>query len=50
VEIVDLQKIKTIIDKSNYKGYLPIEALAKGDLKYIVATFHKKVREVFFIK
>lgn len=49
-EVVDLQKIKTIIDQSNYKGYLPIETLAQGDLKSIVSTFHKKVTQVFYSK
>jgi sugar phosphate isomerase/epimerase len=46
-EAVDLQKIKAIIDQSNYKGYLPIETLAQGDLKKIVSAFHDKVTQVF---
>lgn len=47
VTTVDLQKIKTIINQSNYKGYLPIETLAQGDLKKIVANFHQKVAQTF---
>jgi sugar phosphate isomerase/epimerase len=48
IEPVDLKKIKSIISQSSYRGYLPIETLAQGDLKYIVINFHNRVKEVFF--
>jgi sugar phosphate isomerase/epimerase len=43
----DLRKIKTIIDKSGYRGYLPIETLGQGDPKVKVAEFVGQVRAVF---
>lgn len=44
---VDLPKIKAIIDRAGYRGFLPIEALGGGDQRMKVAEFLKKVRAVF---
>ncbi len=43
----DLRKIKAIIDKAGYRGFLPIETLGPGDAKAKVATFLAQVRAVF---
>jgi sugar phosphate isomerase/epimerase len=43
----DLRKIKAIIDRSGYRGYLPIETLGQGDPKVKVAEFVAHVRAVF---
>lgn len=44
---IDLPKIKAIIDRAGYRGFLPIEALGGGDQRVKVAEFLKKVRAVF---
>jgi len=49
---IDLPRLKTIIDKVGYRGFLPIEALGRdanveARIK-TVANFVAKVREVFF--
>jgi len=43
----DLAKVKSIIDRSGYRGFLPIETLGQGDPKIKVAEFVTKVRRVF---
>jgi sugar phosphate isomerase/epimerase len=43
----DLRKIKAIIDKSGYRGFLPIETLGQGDPKVKVAEFVGVVKAVF---
>jgi sugar phosphate isomerase/epimerase len=43
----DLRKIKAIIDRSGYRGYLPIETLGQGDPKVKVGEFVAQVRAVF---
>jgi sugar phosphate isomerase/epimerase len=43
----DLRRIKAIIDRSGYRGYLPIETLGQGDPKVKVAEFVAQVRAVF---
>jgi len=43
---IDLPRVKAIIDKVGYRGFLPIEALGQGDPYVIVATFLDKVRKV----
>ena len=43
----DLAKVKAIIDRSGYRGYLPIETLGEGDPKVKVAEFVDQVRAVF---
>jgi sugar phosphate isomerase/epimerase len=44
---VDLERIKGIIDRSGYRGFLPFEALGGGDSRVRVAEFLKKVRAAF---
>jgi sugar phosphate isomerase/epimerase len=46
-EPVDLAKIKAVIDRSGYRGYLPFEALGAGDPKVKVAGFLEKIRKTF---
>lgn len=43
----DLRKVKEIIQKVGYRGFLPIETLGPGDPKSKVATFLAEVRRVF---
>lgn len=43
---IDLQKIKTIIDRGGYRGFLPIETLGEGDPKIKVENLLNKVRSV----
>ncbi len=43
----DLRKVKAIIDKAGYRGFLPIETLGPGDAKTKVARFLAEVRAVF---
>jgi sugar phosphate isomerase/epimerase len=43
----DLRKIKAIIDRSGYRGFLPIETLGQGDPKVKVAEFVAQIRAVF---
>ncbi len=43
----DLRKVKAIIDKAGYRGFLPIETLGPGDAKVKVAKFLAEVRAVF---
>ncbi len=44
---IDLQRIKSLIDKIGYRGFLPIETLGKGDPKIKVEKFLNQVRSVF---
>jgi sugar phosphate isomerase/epimerase len=46
-EPTDLAKIKAIIDRSGYRGYVPFEALGGGDPRVKVATFLEKIRQAF---
>jgi sugar phosphate isomerase/epimerase len=43
----DLAKVKAIIDKGGYRGYLPIETLGAGDPAVKVAVFIEQVRKAF---
>jgi sugar phosphate isomerase/epimerase len=43
----DLRKVKAIIDRAGYRGFLPIETLGQGDPKVKVAEFVDQVRAVF---
>ena len=43
----DLARVKAIIDKLGYRGFLPIETLGEGDPRVKVAGFLQKVRAVF---
>lgn len=44
---IDLPRIKGIIDRAGYRGFVPIEALGGGDQRVKVAEFLKKVRAAF---
>ena len=46
-ESTDLARIKAIIERSGYRGYVPFEALGAGDPKAIVAAFLEKIRVAF---
>ena len=43
----DLRKVKAIIERAGYRGFLPIETLGPGDAKTKVAKFLAEVRTVF---
>ena len=43
----DLRKVKAIIDRAGYRGFLPIETLGSGDPKVKVAEFVSQVKAVF---
>jgi sugar phosphate isomerase/epimerase len=43
----DLRKLKAIIEKGGYRGFLPIETLGTGDPRAKVAKFAREVHEVF---
>ncbi len=43
----DLRRVKAIVDKAGYRGFLPIETLGPGDAKVKVAKFLEQVRAVF---
>jgi hypothetical protein len=46
-EPTDLKKIKQIVDRSGYRGYLPFEALGAGDPRAKVTAFLAKIRTAF---
>lgn len=43
----DLPRLRGIIEKGGYRGFLPIEALGQGDQRAIVTAFLDKVRKAF---
>jgi sugar phosphate isomerase/epimerase len=43
----DLRRVRGIIDKVGYRGFLPIETLGAGDPREKVAKFLEQVREAF---
>ena len=43
----DLRKVKAIIDRAGYRGFLAIETLGSGDPKVKVAEFVSQVKAVF---
>ena len=43
----DLRRVRALIDKVGYRGYLPIETLGEGDPREKVAKFTAEVRKVF---
>ncbi len=47
VEATDLTKIKAIIDRSGYRGYVPFEALGAGDPGPKIIDFLGKIRTAF---
>lgn len=44
---IDLQKVRAIIEKTGYRGFLPFEALGRGDPEQVTA-FLEKVRRAMF--
>ncbi len=46
-EPTDLGKIKAIIDRSGYRGYVPFEALGAGDPRPKIIAFLEKIRKEF---
>ncbi len=46
-EATDLRKIKAIIDRSGYRGYVPFEALGAGDPRPKIVGFLDKIRKDF---
>ncbi len=46
-EPTDLRKIKAIIDRSGYRGYVPFEALGAGDPRAKIVDFLDKIRKEF---
>jgi len=48
-EPTDLAKIKAIIDRAGYRGYVPFEALGPGDPRAKVSGFLEKIRKAFSI-
>jgi len=44
---IDLPRVRKIIEKGGYRGFLPIEALGQGDQRVIVTAFLEKVRRAF---
>jgi sugar phosphate isomerase/epimerase len=44
---IDLPRLKAVIEKVGYRGFLPIEALGRGDPAEVVTSFLERVREVF---
>src|ERR1700758_1521527 len=46
-EPTDLARIKAIIDRSGYRGYVPFEALGPGDARPRVTAFLAKIRAAF---
>jgi sugar phosphate isomerase/epimerase len=43
---IDLAKVKAIIEKVGFRGFLPIEALGQGDPAMVVTSFLERVRKV----
>ena len=48
-ERTDLRKIKAIIDRSGYRGYVPFEALGPGDPGPRIVEFLRRIRRDFGI-
>ncbi len=46
-EPTDLARIKGIIDRSGYRGYVPFEALGPGDPEPRIVAFLEKIRKAF---
>ena len=43
----DLARVKAIIDKGGYRGFLPVETLGTGDPKAKIAEYMVKARQIF---
>lgn len=46
-EPIDLRRVRAIIEKAGYRGYLPVETLGPGEPKEKVAKFLREVRTAF---
>jgi sugar phosphate isomerase/epimerase len=44
---IDLPRLRTIIDKVGYRGFMPIEALGPGNPEEVVTAFLNRVRKAF---
>ncbi len=44
---IDLVRVRAIIEKGGYRGFLPLETLGEGDPKVKLAGFLKRVRKAF---
>ncbi|MFN8940811.1 MAG: sugar phosphate isomerase/epimerase family protein [Acidobacteriota bacterium] len=44
---IDLARLRRIVDKVGYRGFMPIEALGQGDQRVIVRQFLERVRAAF---
>ncbi len=44
---IDLPRLRKIVDKIGYRGFMPIEALGEGDPKEVVKAFLGQVRQAF---
>jgi len=44
-EPIEIPKIKAIIDKVGYRGFVPFEALQGGGSPEVIAAFFHKIRE-----
>lgn len=44
---IDLARLRKIVDKGGYRGFLPVEALGDGDPKVVVTAFLDRVRKAF---
>lgn len=44
---IDLARLRKIVDKVGYRGFMPIEALGQGDSRQIVKGFLGRVRAAF---
>ena len=44
---MDLAKIRNIIDRSDYRGYVPFEALGAGDPRPKIVAFLGQIRKAF---
>lgn len=48
-ETTDLRKIKSIIDRAGYRGYVPFEALGPGDPRPKIVGFLEQIRRDFHL-
>jgi sugar phosphate isomerase/epimerase len=46
---IDLARVKAIIEKIGFRGFLPIEALGQGDPAVVVTNFLERVRRVMTV-
>ena len=44
---IDLARLRAIVEKVGYRGFMPVEALGTGDPAAVVTEFLTKVRKAF---